>query len=412
MESIGTEKADIAVDLYPYTEKGKTFYLPKDKINLILWENEFEVDRLEKQMINRERIRNGQAPLYDLPKKSSHELALEKLDQKKRAEAREFDEYVRKQESNYIEYMVNQYMQKQGDVTLDEVSYIYKRIKANSPINLDTVPMSEKAERELRVWDYTTKINQKLDNKNLTIKDLSNICVGIKENSPVKDLEQVITPTIDDSEWKLEKQNIARKKEKKKKSKKNYFKKVALAASVVLGLILPGKAANRYESNVVKNKTIESQKNQNEKINVQPKEEENNNGNKIVINKKIVNKTLKSKIKLKDNITLRKATFHYSSTGVGPKISQSNIPCGSYSIEKLAILSHDNELIDTIDIDEKNKNMSIDDLKANIKSVYGEDVKIKMNVTGIEEGRETYPNIGWTSINKVSGTAKAYSKKR
>ena len=105
-------------------------------------------------------------------------------------------------------------MQKQGDVTLDEVSYIYKRIKANSPINLDTVPMSEKAERELRVWDYTTKINQKLDNKNLTIKDLSNICVGIKENSPVKDLEQVITPTIDDSEWKLEKQNIARKKEK------------------------------------------------------------------------------------------------------------------------------------------------------------------------------------------------------
>lgn len=414
MERIGTEKADVVAILYPFTDlDGKKSYIPKEEAYVKLWTEEFEIDRLRKQMANRKRIREGEAPLYDLPTKSSHELALEKLNQKKQAEEREFNEYLRKQESNYIEYMVNQYIQNQGDVTLAEVSDIYKRIKANSPMNLDTVPMNEKTKREIREQDYTIlgmQINQQLANKNLSIKDLSDICTEIKENSPVKNLGQVKTTATDDFEKKLAKQNIEQKKEKK--TKKNYFKKVALAASVVLGLLLPGKNANKYDSNIVKNATIESQKNQDGKVNVQPKEIENNKGNKIVINKKIVNETLKNKIKLKDNVTLRKATFHYTSTGAGPKVSQDNVSCDSYKITKIAILSSDNEVMDTIAVNKENKNTSIDELKTNIKSVYGNDVKIKINVTGIEKGEDAYKNIGWTSINKVSGNSKVYSKKR
>lgn len=419
MERIGTGKVDIAVDLHPYTEKGKTSYLPKDDIDVILWENEFELDRRTKRFLNRKRIRDGKAPLYKLPEKSSHELALEKLDQKKQEEKRKFDEYVRKQESNYIEYMVNQYMQKQGDVTLDEVSYIYKRIKANSPIDIEKAPIDEKYECEYQTWSNTNDLvydfQQRLSNAHLSLKDLSNICKKIKENSPVKDLKEITTTATDEFERNLDKEKVNQRKEKKtrqkkEKKKKHYLKGAALAASLILGLIIPGKRANESNVAIVKNTTIESQINNDVKEIVKPQETENNTGNKLVVNNKV--DTLKNKIKLTDRVKLKNATFHYSSTGAGPKVSQNSLPCDSYNIEKFAILSSNNELIDTIDIDKNNKNMSIDDLKTKVKSVYGEDVKIKMNVTGIENGEETYPKIGWTSINKVSSTAKTYGKKR
>lgn len=361
MERIGTEKVDTATVLYPFTDlNGKRIFKPMDDILVELWTDEFEVERLEKQMINRKRIRNGQAPLYDLPTKSSHELALAKLNQKKQAEEREFDKYLRKQESNYIEFMIDKCMQ-EGDVTLEDMLLIYERIKANLPI---------------------------------------------------ENIGQVKTTATDALEEKLVKQNIEQRKEKKKKTKKNYFKKIALAASVVLGLLLPSKNANRLESNVSKNTTIESQKKQDEKVNIQPKEVENNQKNKIIINSKTVRSVLKKEIRLKDNIILKNATFHYSSTGVGPKVSQDNVSCDNYKITKVAILSSDNEVIDTIAVNKENKNTSIDELKTNIKSVYGNDVKIKINVTGIEKGEDAYKNIGWTSISKVSGNSKVYSKKR
>lgn len=419
MERIGVERNNIAAILYPHRDvNGNKKYVPKDDILFELLYNQFEVERLEQQMANRECEKEGLAPLYTLPTKSSEQRALDRLNEIRQAEIRELNQYIRKPKIDNINYRIH-CMQNQEDVTLDEVFGIYKEIKELLD-EAPELPIDDKYEVEFQEY------SRKLVNGNLSTKNSINSSKKTKRNSPLKVLSNVLNKikkkdsAVYSKELKVTTNDNFEKtlqKKEEKKPKKNCFKKVALASSIILGLIFPSKQVNKDEAKMSALKKIiatetRTNKNINTNTNHTTKEKDNNTPNKIVVNNKVVNKTLKKSIKIKNRITLRNATFHYSSTGTGPKVRQNDIPCDSYSIEKIAVLSHDNEFIDTIDINEKNQNMSIDALKENIKSVYGEDVKIKMNVTGIEEGQETYPNIGWTSINKVSGTAKVYSKKR
>lgn len=354
------------VRLHKYVNlDGSISYITEDEVNERVLENIIEIKRINKELRDRRQEREGKLESAgykrDKETKSSKEVARDILSKIKQNADDEFSSRGKKKNTP-------------------------KKQISNTSIN------------------QPSEIQKKLNGQRISIKDLSDVLKEIKDNNPLN--KHGTTDLVPE-----EKKDCRPIKDRKKK--KLTLKRLALAASVVLGLLLPGKTANKYDANIVKNTTIEGQTNNDAKENVQPKEADNNKVNKIVVNKKVVKRTLKNKIRLKDNITLKNATFYYSSTGAGPKVRQNSIPCDSYKITRIAILSaSSNEIIDTIDINSKNKNMSVDDLKTNIKSVYGDDIKIKMNVNGIEQGKETYKNIGWTSINKVSGTAKVYSKKR
>lgn len=326
-----------------------------------------------------------------------------------------------------VEILPDEAFEEMGVVPIDNGTVIdtFEVKKGNTTLYLDEESYNEHINNIIQVSinerKYADKIKQ---DANKMKQEVFDIFRSLEKNNPldkIKDINDYKNKKIiNNSEERFEKINYTKTKVKRNKSKKRGFslRRVAVYIGLIFGFFSAAKTTSNYHVSGNSDVTVDyakTTKPEKEETKVkQTKVEQQRKSIESQINElKEIKNTIIEDVKLKDNITLNNATFHYTSDYCGPKVSQEKVDCDSYTINRIAILSKSsNEIIDVIDINNKNKNMSIDDLKDNVQTVYGDDVKIKINVNGIKDGEEIYKHLGWTSINKVEEVEKVYTKKR
>lgn len=187
------------------------------------------------------------------------------------------------------------------------------------------------------------------------------------------------------------------KKKEKRKSKLS-LKRIACTVGIIFGL--SAAISKAPHCNIYTSSNVSYQ---------QDKDDSKANDNILKANKKEVrNKTSK---KSKNNyIQLKDTSLYYTSTGEGPSVKTSSLSCDSYQVNHIAILSSDNEVMDVIKID-KSKKVNPKKIEKQCKSIYGNDINIKINVDGIIDGKKVYNQAGWASIKKVVNRVKTYTKR-
>lgn len=115
---------------------------------------------------------------------------------------------------------------------------------------------------------------------------------------------------------------------------------------------------------------------------------------------------------IEDPIQLEDIQLYYSSDEQKPSVRTKELSCDSYKINRIAILSHDGKkIIKNINVNRLDSTMNIDDFKENCRLLYGDDIKFKINVHGIIDGKVVYKQAGWTSMGNIKDKkAKVYSK--